>query len=553
MHFLEQIDFCYSIVGLSYKGHKRYKSWFGGIVSISLFFSFIGIICYYLISFISREIPKMTFEDMKYWSAPENDVSKNFTMAIMMKFNGINQFRNDLIKLSAYYYNNTESKSTQKIIDFIQCDSNLFINNQNEFLKLELSKAKCLNLTGISIQGSSVNDIFQYIQIKFLLCLQGEDCYPLSDQETVFQELKPIAYIYFLDTAFQTNSKTNKVVHFINYIEVNVTHKNSKETQIYFSKNEMRVDESYFFSSSPKVFSFFMLDSFRDLVSVRTEEQDEALKLNILSSKNKSVINISYMQLSELLANIAAISNVITFMLTGLGNYANHYFFQNDLMNSLFIFDKGKQLDTQKNVKTTTEVKSYSDTKLKTQNSIKIFREPHQQNSSSSISRSEKEIFKKQHHNLKKEKEFTKLEILCFAIPISICKCKNFKQRKRKFSALDRKIFDLQDMIKVFNKLREVDIIKYLIFSARQLKLYNNIPKQIVPLHNLEGKVIANKHPFFSFQSMKKKKDFTNNEANPNSASLFKPANFTGNENEKGNNDIDARLITVLNEGIEII
>ena len=108
-------------------------------------------------------------------------------------------------------------------------------------------------------------------------------------------------------------------------------------------------------------------------------------------------------------------------------------------------------------------------------------------------------------------------------------------------------------MIKVFNKLREVDIIKYLIFSARQLKLYNNIPKPIVPLHNLEGKVIANKHPFFSFQSMKKKKDFTNNEANPNSASLFKPANFTGNENEKGNNDIDARLITVLNEGIEII
>ena len=97
MHFLEQIDFCYSIVGLSYKGHKRYKSCFGGIVSISLFFSFIGIICYYLISFISRETPKMTFEDMKYWSAPENDISKNFTMAIVMKFNGINQSRTDLI------------------------------------------------------------------------------------------------------------------------------------------------------------------------------------------------------------------------------------------------------------------------------------------------------------------------------------------------------------------------------------------------------------------------------------------------------------------------
>lgn len=550
MNFLEQIDFCYSIVGLSYKGYKRYKSWFGGILSIGLFLSFIAIICYYLTTFISRKSPKMTFENMKYWSAPENDISSNFTMAIMMKFNGVNGFRDDLIKLEAYYYNNTESKTTVKNIDFIKCDNNLFIDNQNEFLKLELSKAKCLNLNGITIQGSSVNDIFQYVQIKFLLCLHGEDCHPLSEQEAVFHELKPIAYIYFLDTAFQTNSKTNKVVHFINYIEVNVTYKNAKETQIYFSRNEMRVDESYFFSSPPNIFSFFMLDSFRDLVSVRTEQQDEALKINILSSKNKSVINLSYMQLSELLANIAAIANVVTFILTGIGNYANHYFFQNDLMNSVFTFDKGKEPDTQNNIKIINEVKSYNDTKIKTQNSINIFKEPYHQSTSSSISRTEKEIFKKQQNYIKKEKEFTKFEVLCFSIPVSICICKHFKQRKKKFSTIESKIFHSQDMIKIFNKLREVDIIKHLIFSPRQLRLYNNIPKPIVPLYKTERK---NRVPFFSLRSMKRKKDCSNNQKNPGLVSLFKPASFTGNENEKGNSDIEARLINIINEGIDIL
>ena len=103
---------------------------------------------------------------------------------------------------------------------------------------------------------------------------------------------------------------------------------------------KLNVDDSYFFASAPRIYQNFMIDNFRDLVSVRTEHQKEALLVNLLSSKNKQVINITYIQLSELLANVGAVINIIIFFITLFGDYVNHYIFQNELMMALYFFVK---------------------------------------------------------------------------------------------------------------------------------------------------------------------------------------------------------------------
>jgi hypothetical protein len=135
--------------------------------------------------------------------------------------------------------------------------------------------------------------------------------------------------VYFLDAAFVTNTKKNSEIvnRFINYVDVNVTYRNAKETNIFFSQNEMDVDDNYFFHSQPKVFSYFMFDSFRDLVSVRAENQREALLINLMSSKNKLIISISFTQLSELLVNISSLTSVVILIVSTLGDFINHFFF----------------------------------------------------------------------------------------------------------------------------------------------------------------------------------------------------------------------------------
>lgn len=69
----------------------------------------------------------------------------------MMKFKGINQFRNVLVKVEAYYYNKTEEHLNITQLDFIPCNRSLFTNNEEYFDKLELNKGKCLNFTNITI------------------------------------------------------------------------------------------------------------------------------------------------------------------------------------------------------------------------------------------------------------------------------------------------------------------------------------------------------------------------------------------------------------------
>ena len=86
MNLLTEINFCCSIVGLNYKGHQRYKSWLGGVLSISIVISFIIIVTYYLNEFFSRSSSKMSFEDMKFWNAPQNNLSKDFTQLTVSSF-----------------------------------------------------------------------------------------------------------------------------------------------------------------------------------------------------------------------------------------------------------------------------------------------------------------------------------------------------------------------------------------------------------------------------------------------------------------------------------
>ena len=47
------------------------------------------------------------------------------------------------------------------------------------------------------------------------------------------------------------------------------------------------------------------------------------------------------MQLSELLANISSLTSAVFLIESTLGDFINHFFFQNDLINALYNFEKG--------------------------------------------------------------------------------------------------------------------------------------------------------------------------------------------------------------------
>lgn len=329
-----------------------------------------------------------------------------------------------------------------------------------------------------------------------------------------------------------------KIKLLILFVEVNVTYKNAKVTNIYFSENEMQVDESYFFSSPPKKFIYSMIDSYRDLVSVRTEQQDEALTINLMSSKNKQIITISYMQLSELLANIGALINILMFMIMGLGNYINHYFFQNELMKSLFEFEDKSSSYVQPSLK-----QSFNELLVKSQNSLSILKDMKSIHSVNSLKPNHSEITRR--HILPKEKPFKDIETILFSVTFIIpCIKLNKKYRNRimKYASLERQLFLFQDLLNVYKKIQEIDILKYLLFTKRQLHIYETIPKPIIFQHKVNALFVPKKTIVDLYNEktvIAIKKDIEQENINPKICNVRK---------KLSENNIEEKLNQILNE-----
>ena len=50
-----------------------------------------------------------------------------------------------------------------------------FITQEELYDSLERSKAVCLDLHGITLEGTNVNDVFDRVTVKFMLCLDSNN------------------------------------------------------------------------------------------------------------------------------------------------------------------------------------------------------------------------------------------------------------------------------------------------------------------------------------------------------------------------------------------
>ena len=158
MNFLKQIDFCFSIAGLNYKGHHRYQSWIGGILSILILFIFTGITTYYVVQFFDRTTPKMAFQNIKYWTAPEYDLSNT---SLYVKKKKIMKYPHKEQKIFSYtqiiYY---------MLFQHFQCRK--CMNWNNNLLKLELIYHKLFDFQDLTNVYKRIQEIevLRYILLE---------------------------------------------------------------------------------------------------------------------------------------------------------------------------------------------------------------------------------------------------------------------------------------------------------------------------------------------------------------------------------------------------
>lgn len=333
---MENLDLFGSIVGLTYKNGHKYRSKVGGALSLFVFTVCLAMIIFYGKKFLDRDYPSMTIEEVKYGD-PQEIRTDNLKLVVMMKYFGRSEFHFDVFKPEVFHrsMNYTSGNLTERKLNQVNCTSNMFPESESEFSKLELNKGLCVDLNNTSIRGSSLNDQYDYLAVKFSMCLDEDGCMNSAELPDFIRNSKPVGIIYFEDKILQPKNKYQFVKKFINNFDVLMTFDDFKFSNVYLSQSEMNIEKGYFIASNIEIISETTFDSFRDSVSVRTPDQKESLTINVMSSKKSHIINIRYMQLSELIANICAISGNIFVFLTYFTGILNQALFEKDLIEAL--------------------------------------------------------------------------------------------------------------------------------------------------------------------------------------------------------------------------
>jgi hypothetical protein len=167
---MEKLDYFNTSPGLSYNGHRYFGSKVGGAFFIIVIILVTSVFIIFSKKFVEREKPKMTIEDYKFWSPPAMNMN-DFKFIIMTKYSNMNQFYKNVLSIQAVYKKINYVNNTQEDIPLkeIPCLKEDFPGSEDQFDILQLSKGICLNTSGLTIEGSSVNSLFNYIyQFNFI-------------------------------------------------------------------------------------------------------------------------------------------------------------------------------------------------------------------------------------------------------------------------------------------------------------------------------------------------------------------------------------------------
>jgi len=364
--YIQKLDLFSSVVGLRYKGNWRYKTFIGGLVSIIYVLILMTIAIYFMIKYINREEVYMSFENTKNYNPPMLNISRDFNIAVSMRYGNKNILRKEIMDVEFEYvtYNITSDTLTIQKIPIIKCREESFRSANEQFYSFGLNDSLCIDTNNFTIEGSNINNYYSYIRANFILCsnstLNNNTCLPWEDIAYIIDTNKPLANLYFLDSTFQPKNSDNFLIQFINNINVNITSGDAKETNVYFSNDELFVEQGYIFNLPDKIYNSYVIQSFRDLVSVRAPDQLISLSFNLMSSKYQSKTYISYLKFSTLLANVGGIIQFLLLIINITVYYINNYYFDSECIRLFYRIHNKTVINQKRRINTSRFFQNYS-------------------------------------------------------------------------------------------------------------------------------------------------------------------------------------------------
>ncbi|CAD8200336.1 unnamed protein product [Paramecium pentaurelia] len=426
------------------------------------------------------------------------------------------------------YFRNTEGDVKKETIDiqlvpctldrYTQIFAEYQINFTQQFQQLHLSDFLCPSInTNILIGGTYSSNQFDFIELSITQCQNSSQNLwnPICDDPidtsfkvrlyTVNQNINPYkpkdSYIQpFLDDSLSFTFNLNS----------------TKFANIYFTKYEFQNDESLLPISMIEERTFFVLDS-SDIQQEITEIEENSLaKLQLRKKPFKTKFLRQYQKLDELLSNIGGILQIVTFFIGLLVTIYNRVKYMVELSNRIYdfsiddsyqknIYSENLQIlaEQQKNERVGLDSKiQTSNQRIMTENDqcdncIESFREEQKNFQKDSLAirlsfTTGLDYFSNQLQKMFEKKKPIPLDLQIF---LNYITCNLLFKDVPKVKLMNKayeQIISQSDIYTILSRLNEIDKLKEVLLTPKQLVMFNFTPKKLITLEDEDLKIDRN-------------------------------------------------------------
>ena len=350
---IKKCDFIGVTPRIFYKGHFRYKTISGGLLSIIILSFLISITIYFLHIFISKksftiyENTVSITNPIKIWK--KQDLSIN----VLDKY--FNRIENASKIFSIYaniwsdlrYYENGEFKSKTEITEVPIEICNISSFEEHESLWKDekfINESFCFSKESIdnkiNLTGTYGDTNYTGIVFWISLCTNNSiknDCYPIEESKKILDNV--FIYVKILDYYFDHNIIGNNIIPYIKSDLIQASASIYKREWFLFQEVEYITDEGQIFSKN-KENNIQIFSSFYNSVDNRDNPTIDnsffALSLNM--EGNKKIIKRKYYKMQNLLSDINGFFQIVYFILTMINyiycfNKMNEEIINNNICN----------------------------------------------------------------------------------------------------------------------------------------------------------------------------------------------------------------------------
>jgi len=550
---LESIDIFRFSLGFRLGKKEKSSTSSGKMMTISilifLFYNFITS------DLLKKKNAQTLSQDLEQSSHPDLLFSrKNFTLAIgMANWNNVFTIDESIFSIHFYQYhaNNNDQTVNQTEIFLEPCTKSHFIENPDDFDLLSLNNTFCLPNENVRIRGYWDEEIIDYFLFQVFPCSNS------SDSNIICKSNEEISY--FFQNSYIEYYITNHNIDSENYnapisrnLKMNYYYLMKglkKEVDLFLKETQVITDDGFFLESINTISAYLQDQITCDVNLQNADSGDFIFEMDFYSSSIQTQVKRNYQKIQTLLAQLGGICNFLFFLGVMISKIENHYKVVSILSNELYIFpatyDKVRK-DQSERVKSQMEEALESARKIENKGNSKTMKKSKYAQSSPNKQivpilfldkkrqielnenyKSNSEPIKTQFQETIKNED-SKLDLVNKSknLSINLEHYRKIKQKENNFSigfcqflksfkknrdtmTMQEKLFmeaqnhisEELDIVKLLNRLQEIDKLKRIVLSDEQIYFFDLLSKPMIVLDKPIGREVKVDDRRFKFAS----------------------------------------------------